>query len=216
MPRDTGEYRFGGYLILGRSASGNLAAGTTLTAAERLADAQSVQLPYLIVAAILVVLAMVIARFPLPAMGGGAGDSAKRAAKAERAGLSLWRHRNLVFGVPAIFIYLIAEIGVSNLFINFVSQPEIGDLTHTQASHYLFLLWGGMMIGRFLGSYLMQVRSAETILAGAALAAFTVMLVATFATGSLAMASACPASIFCIANAPTSRPTIIPPHSRNR
>ena len=178
---------FGGYLILGRSASGNLAAGTTLTAAERLADAQSVQLPYLIVAAILVVLAMVIARFPLPAMGGGAGDSAKRAAKAERAGLSLWRHRNLVFGVPAIFIYLIAEIGVSNLFINFVSQPEIGDLTHTQASHYLFLLWGGMMIGRFLGSYLMQVRSAETILAGAALAAFTVMLVATFATGSLAM-----------------------------
>ncbi|TXN03902.1 sugar MFS transporter [Methylobacterium sp. WL64] len=178
---------FGGYLILGRSASGNLAAGTTLTAAERLADAQSVQLPYLIVAAILVVLAMVIARFPLPAMGGGAGDSAKRAAKAERAGLSLWRHRNLVFGVPAIFIYLIAEIGVSNLFINFVSQPEIGDLTHTQASHYLFLLWGGMMIGRFLGSYLMQVRSADTILAGAALAAFTVMLVATFATGSLAM-----------------------------
>ena len=178
---------FGGYLILGRSASGNLAAGTTLTAAERLADAQSVQLPYLIVAAILVVLAMVIARFPLPAMGGGAGDSAKRVAKAERAGLSLWRHRNLVFGVPAIFIYLIAEIGVSNLFINFVSQPEIGDLTHTQASHYLFLLWGGMMIGRFLGSYLMQVRSAETILAGAALAAFTVMLVATFATGSLAM-----------------------------
>lgn len=178
---------FGGYLILGRSASGNLAAGTTLTAAERLADAQSVQLPYLIVAAILVVLAVVIARFPLPAMGGGAGEAAKRAAKAERAGLSLWRHRNLVLGVPAIFIYLIAEIGVSNLFINFVSQPEIGDLTHTQASHYLFLLWGGMMIGRFVGSYLMQVRSAETILAGAALAAFTVMLVATFATGSLAM-----------------------------
>lgn len=178
---------FGGYLILGRSASGNLAAGTTLTAAERLADAQSVQLPYLIVAAILVVLAVVIARFPLPAMGGGAGQAAKRAAKAERAGLSLWRHRNLVLGVPAIFIYLIAEIGVSNLFINFVSQPEIGDLTHTQASHYLFLLWGGMMIGRFVGSYLMQVRSAETILAGAALAAFTVMLVATFATGSLAM-----------------------------
>ncbi|MGU3329441.1 sugar MFS transporter [Methylobacterium mesophilicum] len=178
---------FGGYLILGRSASGNLAAGTTLTAAERLADAQSVQLPYLIVAAILVVLAVVIARFPLPAMGGGAGEAAKRAAKAERTGLSLWRHRNLVLGVPAIFIYLIAEIGVSNLFINFVSQPEIGDLTHTQASHYLFLLWGGMMIGRFVGSYLMQVRSAETILAGAALAAFTVMLVATFATGSLAM-----------------------------
>ncbi|PJI36859.1 glucose/galactose MFS transporter, partial [Methylobacterium radiotolerans] len=38
----------------------------------------------------------------------------------------------------------IAEIGVSNLFINFVSQPEIGALTHAQASRYLFLLWGGI------------------------------------------------------------------------
>jgi MFS transporter, FHS family, L-fucose permease len=185
VPRNTREYRFGGYLILGRSASGNVAAGATLSPAERLADAQSVQLPYLIVAAILVVLAVVIARFPLPAIG--AGGATKRAAKAERAGLSLWRHRNLVFGVPAIFIYLIAEIGVSNLFINFVSQPEIGNLTHTEASRYLFLLWGGMMVGRFVGSYLMQGRSAETVLAGAAIAAFTVMLVATFATGPLAM-----------------------------
>ncbi|SEP29123.1 MFS transporter, FHS family, L-fucose permease [Methylobacterium sp. UNC300MFChir4.1] len=177
---------FGGYLILGRSASGNAAAGATLTPAERLADAQSVQLPYLIVAVVLVVLAAVIARFPLPAISGSGGITA-RAARAERAGLSLWRHRNLVLGVPAIFIYLIAEIGVSNLFINFVSQPKIGDLTHAQASRYLFLLWGGMMVGRFVGSYLMQRRPAETVLAGAAIGACAVMLVATFATGHLAL-----------------------------
>ena len=183
---------FGGYLILGRSASGNAAAGTVLTPAERLADAQSVQLPYLIVATILVLLAVVIARFPLPAMrgamGGDMGSDANAArAKAGPPGLSLWRHRNLVLGVPAIFIYLIAEIGVSNLFINFVSQPEIGDLTHTQAARYLFLLWGGMMVGRFVGSYLMQSRPAETVLAGAALGACAVMLVATFATGPVAL-----------------------------
>jgi len=175
---------FGGYLILGRSTSGNAAAGTVLTQAERLADAQSVQLPYLIVAAVLIGLAVVIARFPLPAIGGAASAAP---AKAGRAGGSLWRHRNLVFGVPAIFIYLIAEIGVSNLFISFVSQPEIGDLTHTQAARYLFLLWGGMMIGRFVGSYLMQSRPAEAVLAGAAIGACAVMLVAAFATGSLAL-----------------------------
>ena len=118
---------FGGYLILGRSASGrSLQGAPMLTAAERLADARSVQLPYLIVAAVLLLLAIVIARFPLPAMGA----ATSRAAKSERKNHSLWAHRNLVFGVPAIFIYLIAEIGVSNLFINFVSQPEIGNLTH--------------------------------------------------------------------------------------
>ncbi|MCJ2073329.1 sugar MFS transporter [Methylobacterium sp. J-030] len=175
---------FGGALILGRSTSGNAAAGTVLTPAERLADAQSVQLPYLIVAAVLIVLAVVIARFPLPAIRGGVDALS---AKAEGAGGSLWRHRNLVFGVPAIFIYLIAEIGVSNLFISFVSQPGIGDLTHAQAARYLFLLWGGMMIGRFVGSYLMQSRPAEAVLAGAAVGACAVMLAAAFTTGPAAM-----------------------------
>ncbi|AVR97082.1 glucose/galactose MFS transporter [Pseudoduganella armeniaca] len=172
---------FGGYLILGRSTGGTANAEQVLTQAERLADAQAVQLPYLIVAVVLVLLAVAIARYPLPAMGG------KRVAKAERGSHSLWRHRNLVFGIPAIFIYLIAEIGVANLFINFVSQPHIGNVTHEQASHYLFLLWGGMMVGRFAGSMLMRSISAESVLAGAAIGATVVMLVATFTTGPTAM-----------------------------
>ncbi len=175
---------FGGYLILGRSASGTATAGAAaLSPAARLADAQSVQLPYLIVAIVLAVLAVVIARFPLPPMG----TAHSRVDKAARKGHSLWAHRNLVFGIPAIFIYLIAEIGVANLFINFVSQPEIGNLTHEQASHYLFVLWGGMMVGRLVGSVLMRTIPAETVLACASIGAFVVMLVATFTTGHVAM-----------------------------
>jgi FHS family L-fucose permease-like MFS transporter len=174
---------FGGYLILGRSASGTAVGDAALTSAEKLADARAVQLPYLIVAAVLIVLAVVIARFPLPGLSAGA----RRAEAAERKRRSLWRHRNLVFGVPAIFIYLIAEIGVSNLFINFVSAPEIGNLSHETASHYLFLLWGGMMVGRFVGSVLMRSVPAERVLAFASLAAGAVMLAATFTTGPVAM-----------------------------
>ncbi|HWW71059.1 MAG TPA: sugar MFS transporter [Duganella sp.] len=175
---------FGGYLILGRSNSGTLEAGHVLTQAERLADAQAVQLPYLIVAAVLVVLAVVIARFPLPEMK---SSSTSRVSKEQRTKHSLWRHRNLVFGIPAIFIYLIAEIGVANLFINFVSQPQIGNVNHETASHYLFVLWGGMMVGRFIGSALMRTVSAEHVLAGASIGAAIVMLVATFTTGHTAM-----------------------------
>ena len=174
---------FGGYLILGRSVSGTAEAGAVLTPAERLADAQSVQLPYLIVAAVLIGLAVVIALFRLPDMGA----ATRRASKEERKGHSLWHHRNLVFGVPAIFIYLIAEIGVANLFINFVSAPDIGNLTHERASHYLFLLWGGMMVGRFLGAFLMRTIRAETILAWFSVGAFVVMMITVFASGPLAM-----------------------------
>ena len=174
---------FGAYLILGRSVGGTSKAGTVLTPAERLADAQSVVLPYLLVAAVLVVLAVVIARFPLPAMG----SATNRLAKEERRRLSLWSHRNLVFGIPAIFIYLIAEIGVANLFVNFAVQPDIAALTPEQAGNYLTLLWGGMMVGRFAGAFLMQKVAAENVLAAAAVGAFVVMLVAALASGPLAM-----------------------------
>jgi MFS transporter, FHS family, L-fucose permease len=175
---------FGGYLILGRSVSGTAAAGAdTLTLAQRMADARAVQLPYLIVAVVLVLLAVVIAKSRLPDFG----QENRRVAAAERKQHSLWRHRNLVLGVPAIFIYLIAEIGVANLFINFVSAPNIGNLTHEQASHYLFLLWGGMMVGRFIGSFLMRAVAAEKVLAAASIGAFAVMLIAAFAQGPTAM-----------------------------
>src|SRR5439155_10363362 len=46
---------FGGYLILSRTTGGTTIEGTQLTAAQRMADAQATQLPYLIVALVLVV-----------------------------------------------------------------------------------------------------------------------------------------------------------------
>ncbi|GHC95377.1 sugar MFS transporter [Novosphingobium pokkalii] len=174
---------FGAYLILGRSKSGTAVAGTVLTPAERLADAHSVILPYGLVAAVLVVLAVVIARYPLPAMG----SATSRMAREERKHHSLWSHRNLVFGIPAIFIYLIAEIGVANLFVNFVSQGDIANLTHEEAGRYLTFLWGGMMVGRFAGGAIMQKVRAETVLALAAVGAFVVMMITVLTHGPVAM-----------------------------
>lgn len=174
---------FGAYLILGRSVGGTAKGERVLTEAERMADAHSVILPYVLVAVVLVILAVVIARFPLPAMGA----ATNRLAADERRRHSLWRHRNLVFGVPAIFIYLIAEIGVANLFVNFVSQPSIADLTHEEAGRYLTFLWGGMMVGRFAGSAIMQRVRAESLLALFSIGAFLTMLVTIVAHGPVAM-----------------------------
>jgi len=183
---------FGAYLILGRSKGGTASAGTVLTPAERLADAQSVMLPYALVAGVLIVLAVVIARFPLPVMGA----ATSRLAKEERRGHSLWRHRNLVWGIPAIFIYLIAEIGVGNLFVNFVSRPDIGNMTTEQAGRYLTLLWGGMMVGRFVGSAIMQKVDAGLVLAVFSVGAFVVMAVTVVASGPVAMWSLIAVGLF--------------------
>jgi FHS family L-fucose permease-like MFS transporter len=178
---------FGAYLILGRSKGGTAHAGTVLTQAERMADAHSVILPYALVAGVLTVLALVIARFPLPAMGAATQRNKSHAKKSGIFNPTLWKHRNLVLGIPAIFIYLIAEIGVGNLFVNFISRPDIGNLTTEQAGRYLTLLWGGMMVGRLVGSVVMQKIDAGKVLAVFALAAFAVMVVTVFTHGQVAM-----------------------------
>ncbi|MEO7656643.1 MAG: sugar MFS transporter [Sphingomicrobium sp.] len=174
---------FGGYLILSRTVSGTTMQGTAVSFDQRMADARATQLPYILVAIALVVIAVVIARAKLPTLG----EDTRRANAAERKHLSLWSHRNLVLGVVAIFIYLIAEIGVANLFINFVSQPAIGNMTQAKAANYLVLLWGGMMVGRFAGSFIMRRFPANKVLAAFASFAFVVMIGAATLNGPLAM-----------------------------
>ena len=175
---DTVAPLFGTWLILDRSKSGTSVAGAVLSHADRLADARSVELPYVGIAVVLLLLAVVIAKLKLPEVG----VATARATGDARKKLSLWKHRNLVFGVPAIFIYLIAEIGVASLFINFVKSPDIGNMTAADAGHYLTLLWGGMMVGRFIGSGVMQFVAAEKLLAFNAICAFALLLVVVFGT----------------------------------
>ena len=174
---------FGGVLILGRTLSGTVAEGAVISPEQRLLDAQATELPYLLVAVTLLILAWIFSRAKLPAIS---GDGRRVDAEARKR-LSLWNHRNLVLGVPAIFIYLIAEIGVANLFINFVSQPDIGDMSHARAANYLVLLWGGMMLGRFGGGALMGRIRPDRMLAGHAALAFVMALAAALLHGPVAM-----------------------------
>jgi MFS transporter, FHS family, L-fucose permease len=175
---------FGGMLILGRSSSGTTAdAATVLTAQQRAADVQAVQLPYLLIAAVLVALALLVWRVRLPDLG----QESRRAARAERAKHSLWRHRNLVFGVPAICLYLLCEIGIGSTLVNFISMPTIGNMSHAKAAGYLSLFWGGAMVGRFAGAALLRWIAPDRLLAAVTLGALVLVLVAIFGGGSVAM-----------------------------
>lgn len=174
---------FGGYLILSRTMSGTSLEGAALTLEQRMADAQATQLPYFIVAVVLIGIAFMISRAKLPELG----QDTRRANAEERKHLSLWNHRNLVFGIPAIFIYVLAEIGVANLFINFVSQPSIGNMTHATAANYLILLWAGMMVGRFGGSFLLARFPGGKVLACFAVFAMAMMIGAATLEGKTAM-----------------------------
>ena len=170
-------------LVQAFNSAGTSLEGVTLTLEQRAADAQATQLPYILVALMLVGLAILISRSRLPELG----QDTRRANAEERKHLSLWKHRNLVFGLPAIFLYVLAEIGVANLFINFVSQPAIGNMTQATAANYLILLWMGMMLGRFGGSYLLARFPEGNVLACFALFAMLVMIAAATLNGPAAM-----------------------------
>jgi len=174
---------FGKYLILARTTGGTTAQGTQLTHEQRIADAQATELPYLIVAIVLAFLAFLIARAKLPALGAATA----RVSDEERRGLSLFNHRNLIFGCIGIALCVLAEIGVGSYFINFVSQPSVANLTQEHAASYLILFWGGMMLGRFAGAILMRRFAPERVLALFALIAIVGSLLAVVVSGPVAM-----------------------------
>ncbi|MEP6883608.1 MAG: sugar MFS transporter [Gammaproteobacteria bacterium] len=175
---------FGGMLILGRSSSGTASdAAAVLTVQQRAADVQAVQLPYLLIAGVLVALAVLVWRVRLPDLG----QESRRAAQAERAKHSLWRHRNLVFGVPAICLYLLCEIGIGSTLVNFISMPKIGNMSHADAAGYLSLFWGGAMVGRFAGAVLLRWIAPDRLLAAVTLGALLLVLIAIFGGGQMAM-----------------------------
>ena len=175
---------FGGVLILGRSTSGTAGPGdVALTSAQRVADAQAVELPYVLIAAVLLGLALLVWRVRMPDL---AAEN-RRAARAERQRQSLWHHPNLVLGVPAIFIYLIAEIGIGSTLVNFISLPQIGAMSHADAASYVSIFWGGAMVGRFVGAFAMRWVKAERVLAAVSVGALVLALTAVMAKGPLAM-----------------------------
>jgi FHS family L-fucose permease-like MFS transporter len=177
---------FGGMLIFARSTTGTAqgAAGEgAVSAAARAADAQAVELPYILIALVLMGLAFVIWRTRLPDITSGK----RHTSKAARKQTSLWRHRNLVFGVPAIFIYLIAEIGIGSTLVNYLALPSIGNMSHLDAAKYVSFFWGGAMVGRFVGALLMRWIKPEVMLALVSVGALGLTLTSVATSGEIAM-----------------------------
>lgn len=174
---------FGGMLILSRSTSGTVQAGAVLTSAQRLADVQTVEIPYLLVAAVLIALAILVWRTHLPDLG----EESRREVREERRKYSLWRHRNLVLGVPAICFYLVAEIGIGSTLVNFIAQDDVGAMSYSNASTYVSIFWGGAMVGRFMGALALRSIAPQHLLAAASAGALVLVLLAITTHGHLAM-----------------------------
>jgi MFS transporter, FHS family, L-fucose permease len=149
--------------------------------AYRLHEAATVKIPYVGLGIALVLLAIAIGSFKLPKI-----EYAQRKA-GEKVNDSIWRHPNLIFGAVAIFVYVGAEVSIGSFLVNYFSQPEIGGLTEKVAASFVAFYWGGAMLGRFIGSGLLQKMSTGKLLGICAVCAAGLVAVSMLTTGHLAM-----------------------------
>ena len=147
--------------------------------AYRLQEAASVKLPYLGLAFAILILGVLIAKSNLPALVVERRDAAVRA--------SVWTQRNLVLGAIAIFVYVGAEVSIGSFLVNYLNQPDIGDLPEKLAARYVSLYWGGAMVGRFVGSALLQRVPTGKLLGVFATVASALVFVSMLTSGHVAM-----------------------------
>ncbi len=150
--------------------------------AYRAAEASTVKGPYLMIAGIFVVVAVLIQLALLPDVQESAVEGG--AAGTENSTESVLSHPHLMKGVVAQFFYVGAQVGVAS-FVSFViryAQFSVPGTAAKTAALYLLLHQVGFMAGRFVGSALMKKIAAARLLslfAGASLLCVTVALLAT-------------------------------------
>ena len=80
-----------------------------------------------------------------------------------------------------------AEVSIGSFLTNYLNRPEIGNLTLKHAADMLIYYWGGAMVGRFIGSAVLQKVPAGKLLAFNAVFAAALVLTTVLTTGHVAM-----------------------------
>jgi FHS family L-fucose permease-like MFS transporter len=106
--------------------------------------AQSVPVPFLIIGVLVLIIAVVIFVLKLPVIPTTGVE-----------GKSVWKHRHVILGALGIFFYVGAEVGSAALIQRYVqvADPSIDIAT---AAKMIALYWGGAMVGRFYGSFMLS------------------------------------------------------------
>ena len=95
-------------------------------------------------------------------------------------------HRlRFAFGTLCIFLYVGAEVAIGSVIVNYLMQANVLGLGQQEAGKHVPLYWGGAMIGRFIGSYLLRVISPGKVLASAAAVVIALLLVSANSSGAL-------------------------------
>jgi FHS family L-fucose permease-like MFS transporter len=97
----------------------------------------------------------------------------------------LLKQPRFAFGTLCIFLYVGAEVAVGSLIVNYLMQADVLGLGAEAAGKHVPLYWGGAMVGRFLGAYVLRICSPGKVLASVGAIAAALLLVSATSTGAL-------------------------------
>ena len=155
-------------------------------------QAHAVQGPYLGLAVILVLLALFVRMFHIPALR----EATEQVEVVHHSYADVLRHRHVFYGVLAIFFYVGAEVAIGSAMVNYLSLPDIGNMSEQKAAYYTSFYWGGAMVGRFIGSALTAAMSPRKLLAAFAAINMALVLTTMSTHGDLAMYSVIAIGLF--------------------
>lgn len=139
--------------------------------------------PYTILGILVLLIALVFSRVQLPEIKHAASSDDE--VKGTRI-MKLFRyHPMFVFGLFALLAYEVSEISINSYFINFMTGE--GYMTDRTASVILTIALGFFMVGRFVGSWLMQYVRAEKLLLLCAAGSVGSMVVVLLGLGKISM-----------------------------
>ncbi|MCL1051705.1 sugar MFS transporter [Shewanella abyssi] len=172
---------FGAVLIL------SVASGAVSELTQAQAEAEQVKLPYLILSAMLAMLAVIFSQLKLPVIKGHSSTRSDGKAVEFLGKTSAIEHRHLALGALGIFVYVGAEVSIGSFLVSFLGEANIAGLQEVDAAKYITYYWGGAMIGRFVGSAIMQKIPPGKVLAFNATMAALLVCVAIVSSGPVAM-----------------------------
>jgi FHS family L-fucose permease-like MFS transporter len=153
-------------------------------------SSDAVKYPYLGIAALLICIALIVYNLKLPKISTGAESIV--ASPEERR--SLFSFRNLNYGSWAIFAYVGAEVSIGTFLTNYIADTLTMGIE--DANSYVSYYWGGMLVGRLIGSYLLKTLKPSHVLTFCAIGAILLLIFSVSTTGAFAVWSMIGVGIF--------------------
>ncbi|MFP5236220.1 MAG: sugar MFS transporter [Acidobacteriota bacterium] len=160
--------------------------------------ANTVRNPYIIIAIGLAVMGIAIAFTHLPHIT-GSHESEATDAIARTVRRSIWSYRHTVLAALGIFLYVGVEVGLATQMVLYFSDSAhhgLAALTTSDAQKLVAYYWGGALIGRLLGSWMLTKVKAGKLVGIFGIVAAVLVVVSIMSTGQVAIWSLILAGFF--------------------